>query len=115
MRDFVHTIPKAELHIHLEGTVDAGTLVELSQRVDNVPLTLQEAVNIYVYEDFAGFLKAFSEVSKRLIGPEEYEIIAYRMIERLAEQGVVHAEVYFAVGELFRAKKESNLDDKLVF
>ena len=37
------------------------------------------------------------------------------MIERLAEQGVVHAEVYFAVGELFRAKKESNLDDKLVF
>ena len=96
MEAFIRTIPKAELHLHLEGTVEPSTLVELSQRVDVVPLTLAEAENIYVYNDFSGFLKSFPEVSKRLIAAPEYEIITYRMIERLNAQGVVHAEVYFA-------------------
>eukprot|EP01031_Cornospumella_fuschlensis_P035870 gene35870-43509_t len=112
---FIRTLPKAELHLHLEGTVQATTLVELSQRVDAVPLTIEEAIKIYEYDDFTGFLRSFSAVSKRLVGAEEYEIIAYRMIERLSAQGVSHAEVYFAVGELFRAKKDLQLDDREVF
>jgi adenosine deaminase/aminodeoxyfutalosine deaminase len=94
-------LPKAELHLHLEGTVTPDTLVELSQRRDGAPLSLDEARAIYRYKDFTGFLMAFKAVTERLRTAEDYELVAYRMLERLAAQGVVHAEVYIAVGVVY--------------
>src|SRR5271154_3239211 len=89
---FIRRLPKAELHLHLEGTIESSTLVELSRLGDAVPLTLHEAEALYEYTDFSGFLEAFKAVTRRLRGPAEYELAAYRMIERLGMQGVVHAE-----------------------
>jgi aminodeoxyfutalosine deaminase len=96
--DFIRRLPKAELHLHLEGTVTPETLVELSARHDLAPLSLDQARAIYAYKDFTGFLNAFKAVTDRLRTPEDYELIAWRMLKRLAAQGVVHAEVYIAVG-----------------
>jgi adenosine deaminase/aminodeoxyfutalosine deaminase len=101
IKDFIHRLPKAELHLHLEGTILPSTLVELSARHDAQPLTLAEAEALYRFTDFTGFLDAFRAVCKQLIGPEDYELAAWRMIERLAAQGVVHAEVYIAVGVIY--------------
>jgi adenosine deaminase/aminodeoxyfutalosine deaminase len=98
---FIRRLPKAELHLHLEGTVEPETLVELSKRHDAHPLTLETARQIYQYEDFTGFLMAFKAVTERLRTPEDYELIAYRMLKSLAAQGVVHAEVYIAVGVVY--------------
>jgi aminodeoxyfutalosine deaminase len=98
---FIRRLPKAELHLHLEGTVVPETLVELSRRHDGTPLTLEHAQTIYRYTDFTGFLMAFKAVTERLRTPEDYELIAYRMLERLARQGVVHAEVYISVGVIY--------------
>src|SRR5690242_7762038 len=77
------------------------TLVELSQRHDAAPLSLDEARALYRYTDFTGFLMAFKAVTERLRTPDDYELIAWRMFERLAAQGVVHAEVYIAVGVVY--------------
>jgi aminodeoxyfutalosine deaminase len=99
--EFIRRLPKAELHLHLEGTVAPETLVELSQRHDAAPLSLEEALAIYQYKDFTGFLMAFKAVTERLRTPEDYELIAWRMLERLAAQGVVHAEIYVAVGVVY--------------
>ncbi|HEV2276227.1 MAG TPA: adenosine deaminase [Acidobacteriaceae bacterium] len=95
---WLRSLPKAELHLHLEGTISPETLIELSQRYDEEPLTLAQAQSLYRYPDFSGFLMAFKAVTERLRAPEDYELITYRMLERLAAQGVVHAEVYVAVG-----------------
>lgn len=95
---FIRRLPKAELHLHLEGTVIPETLVELSRRHDSAPLDIEQAQAIYRYTDFTGFLLAFKAVTERLRTPEDYALIAYRMLERLARQGVVHAEAYVAVG-----------------
>jgi aminodeoxyfutalosine deaminase len=97
----IRRLPKAELHLHLEGTVTPPTLVELSQRHDESPLDLVQAEAIYQYTDFTEFLMAFKAVTARLRTPEDYELIAYRMMERLAQQGVVHAEVYISVGVVY--------------
>src|SRR3978361_2339614 len=97
-------LPKAELHLHLEGTVTPETLVELSHRHDLEPLTLEAARALYVYTDFQAFLMAFKAVSERLQTPEDYELITYEMIRALAAQGVVHAEVYISWGILYRFK-----------
>lgn len=115
MHEFIRSLPKAELHLHLEGTVDPLTLVELSRRIDPEPFTIEQAQAIYDYDDFTGFIHAFSTVSKRLVGPDEYELITCRMIEQLAAQGVVHAEVYISVGELFRARKSLPENDEDLF
>jgi aminodeoxyfutalosine deaminase len=98
---WLRSLPKTELHLHLEGSVTPETLVELSQRNDDQPMTLEEARALYHYTDFTGFLLAFKAVSERLRTPEDYELITYRMLQRLAAQGVVHAEAYVSVGVVY--------------
>jgi adenosine deaminase/aminodeoxyfutalosine deaminase len=106
VREWLRGLPKAELHLHLEGTIKPETLVELSRRHDEQPLTLEQARALYQYEDFLGFLMSFKAVTERLKGPEDYELITYNMIRELARQGVVHAEVYISFGIIFYWKKK---------
>jgi adenosine deaminase/aminodeoxyfutalosine deaminase len=98
---FIRRLPKAELHLHLEGTILPSTLVELSARHDARPITLPEAEALYSFSDFSGFLESFKTVTRLLIGPEDYELAAWRMMEHLAAQGVVHAEVFISVGVIY--------------
>jgi adenosine deaminase/aminodeoxyfutalosine deaminase len=104
IKAFIRRLPKAELHLHLEGTILPATLVELSARHDERPLTLLQAEALYRFSNFTGFLDAFKAVCQRLISPEDYELIAWRMIESLAAQGVVHAEVFISVGVIYMAR-----------
>jgi adenosine deaminase/aminodeoxyfutalosine deaminase len=101
---FIQRLPKAELHLHLEGTILPATLVELSARHDAAPLTLAQAEALYRFTNFTGFLDAFKAVCQRLITPEDYELAAWRMIESLAAQGVVHAEVFVSVGVIYMTR-----------
>ncbi len=101
IRHFIRRLPKAELHLHLEGTILPATLVELSLRHDKTPLTLADAEALYRFTDFSGFLEAFKAVTRLLMGPEDYELAAWRMMEQLHAQGVVHAEVYISVGVIY--------------
>src|SRR5947209_482044 len=102
---WLRELPKAELHLHLEGTILPETLVELSARHDAEPLTLKGARALYQYENFLGFLMSFKAVTELLRGPEDYELITYNMVRELAAQGVVHAEVYISFGIIFYWKK----------
>src|ERR1700734_474011 len=99
--EWLRKLPKVELHLHLEGTIQLDTLLELSKRHDAEPLTVEEAKKLYVYENFLGFMDSFKAVSARLKGPADYELITYNMIRDLAAQGVVHAEVYISFGIIY--------------
>ena len=99
--NFLRSLPKAELHLHLEGTVTPETLVELSERHPAGRLALEQARALYRYVDFSGFLMAFKAITERLLTPDDYELITWRMAQSLAAQGVVHAEVYVSVGVVY--------------
>ena len=101
IQDFIRGLPKAELHLHLEGTIAPATLVELSARHDTYPLTLYEAEALYRFTDFTEFIESFKAVTRRLRDPEDYELAAWRMMQHLAAQGVVHAEVFISVGVIY--------------
>jgi aminodeoxyfutalosine deaminase len=101
IQSFIRGLPKAELHLHLEGTILPATLVELSARHDAHPLTLHEAESFYRFDDFTGFIEGFKAVTRRLIAPEDYELVAWRMMQQLSAQGIVHAEVYISVGVIY--------------
>lgn len=103
---FILKLPKAELHLHLEGTVRPETLVELSRRHDAAPLTLEQVHALYHYQDFSGFLMAFKAVTERLRAPEDYELITYEMLRALGSEGVLHAEAYISAGILHWRKQE---------
>lgn len=94
---WVQSLPKAELHLHLEGTITPATLVELRQR-HGTATTLAEAQALYQYEDFFGFLMAFKTLTENLQAAEDYELITYRLMEQLKAENVLHAEVYVSVG-----------------
>jgi adenosine deaminase/aminodeoxyfutalosine deaminase len=101
IQQFIRRLPKAELHLHLEGTIAPATLVELSARHDAVPLTHHDAEALYRFSDFTEFIESFKAVTRRLRDPEDYEIAAWHMMEQLAAQGVVHAEVFISVGVIY--------------
>jgi len=103
--DWLRGLPKCELHLHLEGTILPATLLELSQRHDAEPLTVESARKLYEYQDFMGFLMSFKAVTERLRGPDDYELITYNMVRELAAQGVAHAEVYVSFGIIYYWKK----------
>lgn len=112
-KSLIASLPKAELHLHLEGSVEPSTLAELSRR-HNTPLpaennrynvegsgdvlTEADVRRLYSYDGFQGFLMAFKSVTERLREPADYELITYRLMEKLAGDNVLHAEVYVSVG-----------------
>jgi len=101
IRSFIRRLPKAELHLHLEGTITPATLVELSARHEAKPMTIEEAEAVYGFTDFSGFIEGFKAVTRRLVLPDDYELAAWHMMQRLNAQGVVHAEVYISVGVIY--------------
>jgi aminodeoxyfutalosine deaminase len=93
MDDFLAEMPKAELHLHLEGSVEPETLHELD------PATpVEEFRALYSYPDFDAFLRAFGAIGKRLRTPADYAHITRRLLERLAAQNVRYAEITVAAG-----------------
>ncbi len=101
MDDFLLEMPKAELHLHLEGSVEPETLYELDSSTP-----LDELRGLYSYRSFDDFLKTFGEVGKRLRGPEDYALITRRLLERLAAQNVRYAEIILAAGVVLWKRHE---------
>ena len=93
MDDFARRLPKAELHLHLEGSVEPETLHEL-----DAAAPIDDLRGLYSYTCFDDFLKAFGAVGKRLRGPEDYALITRRLLERLESENVRYAEIILAAG-----------------
>jgi adenosine deaminase/aminodeoxyfutalosine deaminase len=94
---FIRLLPKAELHLHLEGAIDAATLLELKHRHGQSG-SLAEVEKLYRYPDFDAFLMAFKAVTEHLRSPEDYELISYGLMQQLKEENILHAEIYVSVG-----------------
>jgi len=85
--------PRAELHIHLDGSVEPETLLEIDPS-----LTPEEIAARTAYTDFVGFIQSFVWVNQRLRTPEDYARVARRLFEQLQAQGVTYAEVTLSAG-----------------
>jgi aminodeoxyfutalosine deaminase len=97
----IDDLPKAELHLHLEGSIRPETAVELAAR-HGTKLTAEEVVARYSYSDFAGFIDVFKWVTSFLREPDDYALIARRLLEELLRQNVVYAEITISTGVMLR-------------
>jgi len=105
IEEFVRALPKAELHVHLEGSIEPATVVELAARHD-VSLTVEEAAARYAPGNFDQFIESFIWVTSFLRGPEDYALISRRFAESLRRQNVLYAEVTLSIGIMFRRNQD---------
>ncbi len=91
--EYVKQLPKAELHLHLEGSVEAQTIQEIQPG-----LTLGEIQTAMHFSGFLGFLKAYVWVSQRLTTATAYRVALRRLLEKLISQNVLAVEITLSVG-----------------
>jgi adenosine deaminase len=91
--------------VHLEGSIEPSTVVELAAR-HGVSLTVEEAAVHYAPGDFLQFIEAFKWVTSLLRGPADYALIARRFAESLRRQNVLYAEVTVSIGVMLRRKQD---------
>jgi aminodeoxyfutalosine deaminase len=101
----IAALPKAELHLHLEGSIQPATVCALTAQ-HNILLTEDEVRRRYTYRDFTGFIDAFKWVTSFLREPRDYALIARDLSEHLVTQGVVYAEITLSVGVMLLRRQQ---------
>jgi len=94
-------LPKAELHVHLEGSIRPPAAVELAAR-HGEKMTEQEVAARYQYSNFAGFIETFKWVTSYLREPDDYALITRNFLDELVRQNVVYAEITISAGVMLR-------------
>jgi len=99
------SVPKAELHLHLEGSIQPPTVCALTRR-HGVLVTHEEARQRYAYKNFDEFLEIFKWVTSFLRDPQDYALITHDLGEQLLAQGVVYAEITLSIGIMLLRKQD---------
>ena len=107
----VASLPKAELHLHLEGSIQPSTVCALTAR-HGVTVAEQEVRRRYAYQNFLEFLETFKWVTSFLRDPRDYALITHDLAEYLLSQRVIYAEVTISIGVMLLRKQrpEANFE-----
>ncbi|MFC1522815.1 adenosine deaminase [Elusimicrobiota bacterium] len=94
---FIKNIPKAELHIHIEGSLEPELMFKLAQR-NKIELgfkNVKEVKKAYNFRDLQSFLNIYYEGAKVLVREQDFFDLTWAYFKRIAEQKVLHAEIFF--------------------
>jgi len=95
--DFIASLPKAELHVHLEGTLEPELKFELAAR-NGLALPYADVAAMkasYIYHDLPSFLTIFYEGSEVLLQEADFRDLVYAYLRKAASQNVLYAEMFF--------------------
>lgn len=88
------TLPKAELHVHLEGTVSPALAVRLAARNDMpLPEGIFNADGDYNWKTFPEFLNSYDAASSVIRTPRDYVDVTYEYLASIAGDGAIYAEL----------------------
>jgi adenosine deaminase len=96
-RDLIAEIPKAELHLHIEGTLEPELMLALGER-NRVRLpysTVEEAREAYEFTDLQSFLNIYYDGAQVLLTEEDFYDLTWAYLERARRDNIVHAEIFF--------------------
>src|SRR5712692_24190 len=105
LADRIASLPKAELHLHLEGSIQPATVCALPAR-HGVVMTEGEVCQRYAYRGFPEFIEAFKWVTSFLRDPQDYALIARDLAEHLLTQRVTYTEVTLSIGVMLLRKQQ---------
>ena len=95
--NFIKKTPKAELHLHIEGTLEPNLLFKLAKRNNiQIPFTnVNEIKSAYNFSNLESFLDIFYQGSKVLIKEQDFFDLTWEYALKCKEDNVVHTEIFF--------------------
>lgn len=93
----INTIPKAELHIHIEGTLEPDLMFALAKR-NNIPLryrSVDDVKRAYQFTNLQSFLDIYYEAATVLVQEQDFHDLTWAYLERVAKTAVKHVEIFF--------------------
>jgi aminodeoxyfutalosine deaminase len=99
---FIEEMPKAELHVHLEGAVLPETLLRLAEKhqVDLPANDLEGMRELYTFRDFDHFVDVYMKINDCLVTPEDVGLITEELGNEAARQNIRYLEVTISPGTL---------------
>ena len=97
MKEFIKNLPKAELHLHIEGTLEPEMMFELAQRnsIDLPYKSVSEVKEAYNFTDLQSFLDIYYQGSQVLQKEQDFYNLTWAYLQRAVGQNVRHAEIFF--------------------
>ena len=96
-KDFIQGMPKAELHIHIEGSLEPELMFEIAER-NGVSLryaSVEEVRRAYGFSDLQSFLDLYYEGMQVLLNERDFYDLTWTYLQRVSDQNVRHAEIFF--------------------
>lgn len=97
IRNYIQKLPKAELHIHIEGSFEPELMFEIAQR-NNIKLkfsSVEELRAAYNFNNLQEFLDIYYQGAQVLITQEDFFDLTYAYLKRAHQDHVVHTEIFF--------------------
>lgn len=104
LEKFIKEMPKVELHVHLEGSIQPQTLLTLAKR-NQVQLpanTIEELQEWYTFTNFDHFLEIYLASSRCIVSAEDIEFITREFLKSQAEQNIIYSEVIYTAHTHYR-------------
>jgi aminodeoxyfutalosine deaminase len=115
LESYLRAMPKVELHVHLEGSIQPQLLLELARRnrVDLPVTTAEDVETWYRFTDFAHFIEIYLAISRCICTPDDIEQIARAFLQGQAEQNIRYSEVIFTPYTHFSLNRRIPFSDQL--
>lgn len=97
MRSFISKIPKAELHLHIEGSFEPELMFKIAHR-NNISLknnSVEDLKKEYIFNNLQEFLDIYYEGAGVLIKEQDFYDLTWAYLEKAHEQNIVHTEIFF--------------------
>ncbi|MBI2420203.1 MAG: adenosine deaminase [Ignavibacteriales bacterium] len=97
LEHFINSLPKAELHLHIEGSLEPELMFTLAQR-NNVNIrfdSVEELKNAYNFNNLQEFLNLYYEGANVLLHEQDFYELTMAYMERINRQNVLHTEIFF--------------------
>jgi adenine deaminase len=97
IKEFIRSLPKAELHLHIEGSLEPELMMKLAKRNNvHIPFkSVDEIRNAYNFSNLQDFLDIYYQGAAVLIKEEDFFDLTWEYLLRAKDDGVVHTEIFF--------------------
>ena len=117
IQTFIQEMPKAEIHIHLEGAIQPETVLKLAQRhnmQDRLPSNdVNELRQWFQFTDFPHFIKIYLTIQDMLRTAEDFELIVYENGKEMAAQNILYRELTVTTYTHTHYQKKMTIEDIL--
>ncbi|MGL1830186.1 UNVERIFIED_CONTAM: adenosine deaminase [Acinetobacter sp. HSTU-ASm16] len=95
--ELIRALPKAELHVHIEGTFEPELMFEIAQRnhIDIPYQSVEEIKQAYNFHNLQSFLDIYYAGANVLVNERDFYDLAWAYFKKCAEDRVVHTEIFF--------------------